>query len=488
MAWSEESAVRVCLTNPPWRSDTESGIRAGCRVPNSIEIGQHTFVPFPFTLAFATSRLEAEPGITARIIDAIGEDIGRAEYLRRVADFRPDFVVSEMATQSHNTDLEMVTAVRERTGAKTAVCGPHASALAREILEQNPGVDFVLVGEYEETLAELVGRLKRGEPVEPMDGLALRLADGRIAVGEKRPLIHDLDALPYPHRETLPLRRYCVAGFPAPVLFLYASRGCPYRCTFCVWPQWFKSGSFRTRAPARVVDEIEDCQRRFGPFRSIYFDDDSFNLGEERMLKMAAEFKARGMNLPWGCNARPDHFNERVMNRLAEAGMFTIRIGVESGDPEILRRTKKDLDLRTVRRCINLARRAGVKVHVTFTIGLSGESWASVKKTVRFARSITPDSIAFTITTPYPGTEYYDEVVRDGFLETRDWERYNVRSDSVVRTATMTSTEIVRAEKYVMRQVYYSPPYLLRRLRYVNSPRELFALAKKGAGFLMRRF
>src|SRR5436853_4591601 len=109
--------MRVCLTNPPWKSDTETGIRAGCRVPNSIRSGQHTFVPFPFTLAFATSRLEARPGVTARIIDAIGEDIGRDEYLRRVCQFRPDLVVSEMATQSHNTDLEMIAAVKRLTGA-----------------------------------------------------------------------------------------------------------------------------------------------------------------------------------------------------------------------------------------------------------------------------------------------------------------------------------------------------------------------------------
>jgi radical SAM superfamily enzyme YgiQ (UPF0313 family) len=480
--------LRICLANPPWRTDTETGIRAGCRVPNSIGIGQHTFIPYPFTLAYAMACVEKQPSITSIIIDAIAEDLTRDSYLQRVVAFRPDLVVSEMATQSHHVDLEVVTAIKKQTNTKIAVCGPHPSALAKEILEQNSAVDYVLVGEYEDTLAEFVRRYTQAEPIEPMDGLALRLDDGRIVVGKKRPLIPDLDALPFPHRASLPLDKYCVAGFPAPVLFLYASRGCPYKCTFCVWPQWFKSGSYRVRSAASVVNEIEEAQRRHGPFRSIYFDDDTFNLGKERMMKMAAEFKSRSMTIPWGCNARSDHFDQEVMARLADAGLFNIRIGVESGDPEVLRRTKKDLDLSTVQRCIQLAHRAGVKVHVTFSIGLSGESWASVKKTVAFARSITPDSIAFTITTPFPGTEYYEEVVRDGFLETRAWDQYNVRSNSVVRTATMTSGEIVRAEKYVMRQVYYSPSYLLRRLRYVNSPRELFALAQKGVSLFLRRF
>jgi radical SAM superfamily enzyme YgiQ (UPF0313 family) len=480
--------MRVCLANPPWRSATEQGIRAGCRVPNSIAIGEHTFIPFPFTLAYAMARLENEPGVTAMIIDAIAEDLACDEFLQRVSAFQPDLVISEMATQSHHADLAIMAALKKRTQAAIVVCGPHPSALAQEILEQEQSVTFVMVGEYEDTVVELVRRLRQSETIEPMDGLAIRMAGRQIVVGPKRALIPKLDALPFPHRATLPLSKYCVAGFPSPVLFMYASRGCPYRCTFCVWPQWFKSGSYRTRSPESVVDEIEDAQHGWGPFRSIYFDDDTFNLGKQRMLQMAAEFKRRSMAIPWGCNARSDHFDEEVMEKLADAGLFNIRIGIESGDAEVLRRTKKDLDLRTVQPCIEMAHRAGVKVHVTFTIGLSGESWSSVKRTVAFARSITPDSAAFTITTPFPGTEYYDEVVRDGYLQTRDWEQYNVRSNSVVRTATMTPAEIVRAEKYVMRKVYHSPSYVLRRLRYVTGPRELFALAYKGARFLMGRF
>src|SRR5947209_7144297 len=343
--------MRVCLTNPTWRGDGEKGIRAGCRVPNSIGLGQHTFIPYPFTLAYATALLETEPGVEAAILDAIAEDLPAAEYLRRVAAFRPDLVVSEMATQSHDADLALAARVKELTGAKVALCGPHPSAIAAEVLAHS-FIDYVFVGEYEQILVELVRRLRAGQPVEGLGGLSYRAAGGRIVVGQKRPLIEDLDALPFPHRRTLPLDRYKVAGFPAPVLFLYASRGCPYRCTFCVWPQWFRSGSYRTRSPRSVVDEIEQAQQGFGPFRSIYFDDDTFNLGKQRMMEMAAEFRRRSMDLPWGCNARPDQFDPEMMNRLADAGMFTIRIGVESGDPEVLRRTKKDLDLRTVEPCI----------------------------------------------------------------------------------------------------------------------------------------
>jgi radical SAM superfamily enzyme YgiQ (UPF0313 family) len=356
--------MRIALTNPTWRTDTIKGIRAGCRIPNSISRGQHTFLPFPFTLAYAMGHLEREEGVTAMILDAIAEDLSAAEYLDRVTSFQPDLIVNETATQSHYSDLALAERLKQRTGARIGLCGAHATALAGEILAEHPYVDYVFVGEYEQSLVELARKLKTGESLGHAPGLAYRSETGQIVVGEKRTLIHDLDSMPYPHRETLPMQLYRVGGFPPPVLYMYASRGCPYKCTFCVWPQWFKSGSYRTRSAGSVVDEIEHACEIGGPYKSIYFDDDTFNLGKERMREMAEEFRTRGMSLPWGCNARPDQFDEEMMKALADAGMFNIRIGVESGDPEVLRRIKKDLDLSTVQKCIDMAHRAGVKVHV----------------------------------------------------------------------------------------------------------------------------
>ncbi len=478
--------MRVCLTNPPWKQDGTRGIRAGCRIPNAIGEGQHTFIPFPFTLAYATAGLEAA-GVPVKLIDAIAEDIDQEEFLGRVVEFGPDLIVNEMSTQSHDLDLDIASQLRERTRAQLAVCGPHPTGIPDEILS-NECIDFVLLGEYEQTLLDLVNALQQDCPLEQVRGLAYRTPGGEKHFGGKRELIENLDDLPYPHRESLPLHNYSVGGFPLPVMYVYASRGCPYRCTFCVWPQWFESGSYRTRSARSVLDEIEHVQERYGPFGSIYFDDDTFNLGRSRMLQMADEFERRKPGLPWGCNARPDHFDEEVMERLARAGLFNIRIGVESGDPEVLRRSKKNLTLDTVGRCIDMAHHNGVKVHVTFTIGLPGESWDSVKRTVAFARSIDPDSVAFTITTPFPGTEYYDEVVREGNLLTREWSQFNVVSNSVIRTTALSREEIIRAEKHVMRKVYYSPRYLFKRLRYATNRTEVVALARKGVKLLTGRY
>jgi radical SAM superfamily enzyme YgiQ (UPF0313 family) len=479
--------MRVCLTNPCWRDNGRVGIRAGCRVPNMVGEGEHTFMPFPFSLAYAMSVLE-ELGVEAMILDAIAEEIDEREYYDRVAAFEPDLIVNEMATASYHVDLAAATKLKQLTSARIAVCGPHASALPEEVLE-NGCIDFVLRGEIEQTLGELVAALREDRPLDEIAGLALRHPDGSVVCGTRREPIEDLDRLPHPHRSTLPLARYRVAGYPPPVLYMYASRGCPYKCTYCLWPQtMYGSGSYRVREPRAVVDEIEQAQDRHGPFASVYFDDDTFNLGKRRMLELARELTARSWKIPWGCNARADQFDEESLGRLAEAGLFNIRIGIESGDPRILERSKKQLDLAAIPRCIDLAHRAGVKVHVTFTVGLSGESWDSVERTVRFARSIRPDSVAFTITTPFPGTEYYDEVVRKGYMTASDWCEFNVVTSSVCRTASMTAEEVARAEKYLMRKVCYSPSYLARRLRYITSGKELLALVRKGAKVLFRRW
>jgi len=479
--------MRVCLSNPRWRDGAKKGIRAACRVPNMAGANELTFMPFPFWLAYAAAVLERD-GHDVIVVDAIGEDMEEDEYYRRVVSFKPDLIVNEMAAGSYDIDLQIAAKLKEMTGAPIAMCGPHPTAIPKEVLG-NKCVDYVLLGEMEQTLQELVKALRDGTSVEGMDGLAWRGADGAPVVGKRRALLEDLDTLPYPHRETLPLKNYRVGGYPTPTMYMYATRGCPYKCTFCLWPQtMYKLGSYRMRHPRAVLDEVEYVEKRWGPFKSIYFDDDTFNLGHARMIAFADDLKKRPWRIPFGCNARTDHFTDEMMERLADVGLFNIRVGVESGDPEVLKRTKKDLDLATVPRCIEMAHRHGVKVHVTFTIGLSGESQESIQKTIDFAKTITPDSVAFTITTPFPGTAYYDEVVKNGFLVNKNWNDFNVIKSSVVRTETMTADQVTAAEKQVMRKVYFSPSYLIRRFRYAMNLRELTALARKGSKLLVGRY
>jgi Fe-S oxidoreductase len=479
--------LRICLSNPCWRDCSgRRGIRAGCRVPTMLAVDEQTFIPFPFLLAYGAAALEEE-GFSCTIIDAIAENIGEETYFERVAASMPDLIVNEIATASLHADLETALKLKRSTGARIAVCGPHASALPSQLLA-HPQIDFVLIGEIEKTLIELAKALAEGHPTAGLPGLAVRDMQGNAVIGKRR-VPYNINALPHPHRATLPMQRYRVAGYPTPTLYMYASRGCPFHCTYCLWPQTiYGSGRYRARDIGAVAEEIAQVQAQFGPFRSIYYDDDTFNVGKKRMYVLADELERRNLIVPFGCNARADLFDQDVLDRLASVGLFNIRIGAESGDPNILARARKDLDPDAIRKCIEMAHRAGIRVHVTFTVGLSGESWNSVRKTIAFARRLAMDSAAFTITTPYPGTAYYDEVVTQGLLNTQDWRDFNVVHSSVIRTDTMRAEEITRAEKLLMRGVYYSPRFIWRRLRYVANAAELTAIAKKGKRLLLGKY
>ncbi len=476
--------MKVCIANPTWREGHSKGIRAGSRVPNIIGDYEHTFMPFPFLLAYAAAVLE-QHGIETVLIDAIAEGITEEEYLDRVEALRPDLLVVEIGTASYRNDQRLLAAVKERSHAFLAVCGPHASALPFEVLGENPSVDVVLIGEIESTLPDLVRSLEGRWSLGDIRGIAFRDGMREPVRTPVRDVKANLDELPYPHRRTLPLGAYAIAGYARPTLFIYASRGCPYLCNYCLWPQtMYGPGRYRSRSARAVLQEMNMVFEQHGPFASVYFDDDIFNVGRKRMEEFAGALVDRPGRVPWGCNARPELFDRDLLRKLARAGLFNIRLGIESGDPRIQRRIQKHLDFDAARRCIEDAHAAGVKVHVFYTVGLSGESWESVKRTATFARSIAPDSVSFTITTPYPGTAYYKEALRKGYLITQNWADYNCVRTSVMRTEELTADEVVRAARYLMRRVYYSPSYIVKRFRYAANFREIVTLTRKGLKLL----
>jgi radical SAM superfamily enzyme YgiQ (UPF0313 family) len=178
-------------------------------------------------------------------------------------------------------------------------------------------------------------------------------------------------------------------------------------------------------------------------------------------------------------NARADNWDREMLQRLVETGLFTLRIGVESGDQDVLDRSLKDIRLEQVRATLEMSHALGIRNHVSFVIGLLGETAQSVENTIRFIKSVPVDSVQFSVAIPFPGTSFYDDVERQGHLMSRDWRKYNGFDDVVVRTASMTAADIHRAITRARRRVYFSPRFILRRLRYVRELRDLSALGRK---------
>ncbi|TWT89822.1 Ribosomal protein S12 methylthiotransferase RimO [Pseudobythopirellula maris] len=483
--------MRVCYFNPPWETDERWGIRAGCRFPNLTRKNSNAYLPFPFLLAYAAAYAE-EQGAEVLCIDGIAERASPASVIGRIDRFRPDLVVVETSTTSLGHDLRVLTSLKEKLPeCRVAMYGPHVDVRPQDALDC-AAVDFVIRGEPERTSVELAKKLAAGESVDTVAGLVLRESaggEGLAVLGshrstDRRALIENLDELPYPHRATLPMDRYNVPGFPAPVMFMYGSRGCPYKCNFCLWPQTMLKGSYRTRSGPEIAAEMDWALKAYPKTKSFFFDDDTFNLGRTRVLEFADEMKRRRLVVPWGMNARADNWDRELMERLIETGLFTLRIGVESGDPEVLRRTQKDINLDQVRETLELSHSLGIKNHVSFVIGMIGETEESVSNTVRYIKTLPVDSVQFSVAIPFPGTSFYDHVEKQGQLMTKDWDKFNGFEDVVVRTETMTSDDLQRAVTRARRQVYFSPTFIRRRLSYVRNLRDLSALTRKAARLL----
>ncbi len=471
--------MKTCIINAPWETDDRWGIRSGCRFPNLMLKKHNSYVPFPFLPAYAASVLE-RGGIDVLLLDGIAERCSRSSFIDRIVGFQPDLVVAETATTSLRHDIEFLEQLAALLpSARVGVFGSHVSVLPEDALA-SPVVDFVIQGEPEYTVRDLA--LSLGDPgrYPAIRGLAFRDNRGAIVRNPRRPLIPDIDELPYPKRLGLPMDRYTVPGFPPTVVFLYGSRGCPYRCDFCLWPQTlFEEGSYRARSAKSIADEIEWILEHVPETGSLFFDDDCFNIGRERLNALADELKRRGISIPWGCNARADNWDRQTLRNLAECGLFTLRIGIESGAQGVLDRIGKSYNIERVHEMLRMSHELGIFNHVSFVVGLRGDSWASIEQTSQFIRSAPVDSVQFSVAIPFPGTRYYDYVTEQGFFVTRDWDRFNGYDHVVMRTEEMSATEVMKALNRLRRRTYFSPRFVAKRLRYVRSWKDLGAIVRK---------
>lgn len=436
--------MKLFLGNAPWDKPGFYGVRAGSRWPHFERKGC-TYMPFPFFLAYATSLLR-EDGFDPLLVDGIAEGLDDDAFFDRLRAFAPDVVFYEVSTASLNKDIAILRRTREELGptVRIAVAGAHHDLGEAAFLAEHPEVDFTLSGEYEFPLRGLARALRDGSPLADVPGLAWRDGD-TIRVNPRGKLQADLDAFPWPERDMLPMERYCdrPGGIPAPSLQLIASRGCPFGCVFCAWPQLMYGGhTYRTRSPKDVVDEIEFCVKRFG-FKSFYFDDDTFNVGKERILALAKEIKDRNLGLPWAIMARADQMDREILTALHDAGLRALKYGVESGSQEVLKATCKGLDLAKVTETVRLTRELGINYHLTFMFGLPGETRETAQQTIDLALRLDADSAQFSVATPFPGSRFYKQLLEKGHLLSTNYDEYDGYHSAVVRTDALGPEELL---------------------------------------------
>jgi len=441
--------MKIFLGNAPWHSGDKIGVRAGSRWPHFQPRGRDgirpDYLPFPFFIAYAAAVLERE-GFAVMARDAVASGDNIKTFVRSAKEFEPQIILLETSTPTIQIDLEVVRLMKaEMPSAMFAFAGPHAPMFDTSFLEENTCVDFVLYGEYELTLLELVKKRNAGQELDGVRGLIFR-KNSDVYKNSPRPLLKDLDTLPYPARHLLPIMHYndSVCNLPRPNLQMWASRGCPYQCNFCAWPQIMYSGSeYRTRDPREVVREVDDAVKKYG-FKGVYFDDDTFNLQKNRVLRLCDEIVKKDLHkrVAWAVMARADAMDEELLTTFKNSGLYAVKYGVETGSQALLDGMGKKLDLDVVEWVVRRTKELGIRVHLTFSFGHQGETHESIKKTVETALLWEPDAVQFSIITPFPGSRYYDVLNREGRLLAKNWEDFNGSHKAVFYTENLSAKDL----------------------------------------------
>lgn len=376
----------------------------------------------PLGLLYIASNL-IKNGYEVSLIDQIAEGISDEELLSRVKKFSPDLVgFSTMTNQGKYAALiaEKIKKINEKI--KILFGGIHATFNPVRILKKYPFVDFVIRGEGEFSIIELLKAIKNKMKLKDVSGLVYKIKN-TIKFGKERKLIKNLDSLPFPARELVKNNKYGeISGLKIDNFStILSSRGCPYECTFCCCSA-FVGRCWRTRDVGKVVDELELMVSQ--GYKNILFFDDSFTLSDKRVLKICREIRKRKLKFNWMFEGRVNNANYEVFKEMVKAGCKVAYFGAESGNQRILNIYKKNITPHLTKLAVKKARKAGIDFIVaSFILGAPTETLDEIENTIKFANSLDVDFIQVTSLIAYPGTQIWNELVRNKYIDPEKyWE------------------------------------------------------------------
>jgi anaerobic magnesium-protoporphyrin IX monomethyl ester cyclase len=376
----------------------------------------------PIGLASLAAWLD-QKGFETTLVDCFAKPNSQSRIRQILQDQRPDILGLSCTTSSFLDGVEMAGWAKGLLPSiKTVMGGPHISALKADALRGFPTIDFGVVGEGEETLAELAAGA--WEQPASVKGLVYRDAEGNPVFNGYRDRLLELDRLPFPAYEKLDgypsAYKLPIFNYPrAPNSSCVSSRGCPYSCSYCDRSVFGKS--FRHNSADYMVAHVRHLNERFG-VRHINFYDDQFTFNRKRIEDFANQLLAHPQRITYNCAARAEHLDEELLRLMKASGCWMVSLGIESGDPELLaqHRQRADLDLLADR--IRMIKRAGIRVKGLLMMGLPGESEDSVHRSMAYVYSLPIDDLNLAKFTPFPGAPLYAHIRELGTFD-EDWPK-----------------------------------------------------------------
>ena len=348
----------------------------------------------------------------SKLVDAPPHGQSLADVVAMAKDF--DLVVAHTSVPSFRSDVKTIEALKAANPSlKAGLIGAKVAVQPDRSMIEAPVIDFVARNEFDFTIKEVADEV----PWSQIQGLSWRNAKGVIVHNPDRPILEEMDNLPWVtpiYQRDLEIEKYFIGYLKHPYISIYTGRGCKSRCTFCLWPQTVGGHRYRTRSVGHVIEEIAWAQKAFPQVKEFFFDDDTFTDDLPRAEAIAKELGKLGVT--WSCNAKANVPRE-TLKKLKDGGLRLLLVGYESGNQQILHNIKKGMRIEVAEKFTKDCHDLGIAIHGTFILGLPGETRETIQQTVAWAAKINPHTIQVSLAAPYPGTFLYNQAVQNGWLD-----------------------------------------------------------------------
>ena len=469
--------IKTLLVNPPFTLEQRYG-------SNMKKLGG---LAEPLGLCYLAANMAAA-GQSVDIVDAQADGLDADAVVEQVVRGGYDLIGVTFLTPMFDSVKDVAAAIKKaRPDATIIVGGPHASALPQRTLDEIPEVDFAAVGEGEHIMVDVARHRAGAMPIEQVDGIVYRDADGTIVTNLPRKAENDLDRLPIPARHLLPMHKYRLTASRTrgsrycPTVIV--ARGCPFACSYCSHPF---GKSFRHHGVARIVQELRELKIEHG-VDQVNLEADTLTINRKFCNELFQGLIDADLGLLWTCESRIDTIDEALLDLMKRAGCWQVSLGIETGVQRLLDSIDKKQTLEKTREACRMVKAAGIGIRGFFMLGLPTETAEESLETIRFAKELDPDWAQFTVTIPYPGTPMYDQLDAQKKLKHHTWANFNTWGGWTDKSLPFvedgrTEQELKALQKRAMRIYYLRPAIFWKFLKSVST---LDDFLKFASGFMV---
>ena len=414
----------------------------------------------PLGIAYMAGVLQ-ENNIDVEILDASAEDMDFKDVEKELLKRKPDLVALTALTPTIGRALETAQVVKETLPNSIVVMGGyHPTFNFIETLEDE-NVDIVIRGEGEYIMLNLVQALENQSSLYDVKGIVFEDKNSKeIVVNPEAPLIQDLDELPFPALNLLPMKKYRLLDMDTHMTTMITTRGCPMQCSFCSSAA-MHGKKIRERSVENIVDEIEYLKTNYD-IDTIAFMDDTFTLKKRKVMAICDEILKRNIEIMWGCTSRVDTLDEKLLKKMKEAGCITIFIGVESADQQQLDNMCKNTTIAKIENAFKIAHKLKIRTIASVALGMPGDTKEIMNKTVKFVHKLKPNYAIYSLATPYPGTRFYKEAFEKNLIKIKDWSKYTLITP-ILETIDCSLNDMRKIQAKAFMKFYLRPHYIIRQ-------------------------